>query len=373
MRDLITGLARPMLRLLGRDDRGVVGVLVGILIGGGVLIGMGAMVIDVGQLYQERAELQNGADAAAMAVAKSCIDGACTPSVAATYASDNASALTGGTEAASQVCGSGTLGACGASTGAMTDCPSPPAAGTNYVDVHTSTQTSGGATMLPGVFAKTLLGNGSYSGTTVQACSQAEWGGPASINAIPFTISACTWDQDTSLGTAYAQPPPYPPNTVPPASADQLISQSTGSGTGCATEPAGSDPSGNFGWATETGTCSLQLNASSTTFNGKPGASEPADCKSVLAADQANKTVVYLAVYTSEINTGNNAVFTLKGFAAFVITGFQLPSSSAADWLNPANSCSNNCIEGYFTQGIIPYTGSLSGTYLGAAIIRLTG
>ncbi len=39
------------------------------------------MVIDVGQLYQERAELQNGADAAALAVAKSCISGTCASSL----------------------------------------------------------------------------------------------------------------------------------------------------------------------------------------------------------------------------------------------------------------------------------------------------
>ena len=53
------------------------------LIAGGVLFGMGALVIDVGQLYQNRAELQNGADAGALAVAKSCAQGTCTPSIAA--------------------------------------------------------------------------------------------------------------------------------------------------------------------------------------------------------------------------------------------------------------------------------------------------
>jgi hypothetical protein len=63
------------------------------------------------------------------------------------------------------------------------------------------------------------------------------------------------------------------------------------------------------------------------------------------------------------------------GFAAFVPTGYQLPGFSATDWLKSANdrSGSSSCIEGYFTQGIIPYTSSLSGTYLGAAIIRLSG
>src|ERR1017187_4347388 len=117
MRNLILGLARPLLRLLGRDERGVIGVLIAMMLGAGVLTGVGALVIDVGQLYQERAELQNGADAAALAVAKSCATGTgtCTAAAATTlaapYANANASALTGDT-AASVVCGSGTLGAC---------------------------------------------------------------------------------------------------------------------------------------------------------------------------------------------------------------------------------------------------------------------
>ncbi len=178
MRDLIRGLARPALRLLRRDERGVVAVIVGLLIGT-VLLGLGALVIDVGQLYQERAQLQNGADAAALAVAKSCILGTCTTSTALstaqTYANENAA---DGAAGVGTVCGyADTLTACGASTGAMTACPSPPASGTNYVDVNTSTKTSGGATVIAPVFAKELLGNGSYTGTTVLACAQVQWGG----------------------------------------------------------------------------------------------------------------------------------------------------------------------------------------------------
>ncbi len=127
----------------------MVGVLVGILIGT-VLLGLSALVIDVGQLYQERAQLQSGADAAALAVAKLCIDSTCTPSAALstaqTYANDNAA---DGSSGVGTICGDAdTLTACGTSSGAMTACPSPPASGTNYVDVNTSTKTSGGATVI---------------------------------------------------------------------------------------------------------------------------------------------------------------------------------------------------------------------------------
>lgn len=42
---------------LRRDDRGAVTMLVALMLGGGLLLGGGALVIDVGQLYNERAQL----------------------------------------------------------------------------------------------------------------------------------------------------------------------------------------------------------------------------------------------------------------------------------------------------------------------------
>ncbi|MGB6454662.1 MAG: pilus assembly protein TadG-related protein, partial [Streptosporangiaceae bacterium] len=120
MRDLMASLVRLLQLRLRHDERGVIGAIVAILLGAGVLTGMGVLVLDVGQLYQERAELQNGADAAALAVAKSCALGACTSDVAGQRADGNASRLTQGTEGVSLVCGSGSLGSCPPATGALT-------------------------------------------------------------------------------------------------------------------------------------------------------------------------------------------------------------------------------------------------------------
>src|ERR1022692_2321563 len=246
MRNLILGLARPLLRLLGRDDRGALGVLVAMMLGAGVLTGMGALVLDTGQLYQERAELQAGADAAALAVAKSCGSGTCAPALSAQYANENASALTGNT-AASTVGGSGTLGSCPTSTGALDDCPGAPSGVAGYVDVRTSTKLSGGSTLLPPVFAKTLLGNSSYTGTKVLACAQAAWGGASSpiIITTAFTISACEWRQATTNGTVYQSA------TAPSASFDQQIKLRSGTGTGCTGYSAPDDAVSLFGWMTE--------------------------------------------------------------------------------------------------------------------------
>ena len=369
MRDVSRVLRWP-LRRLGRDERGAVGVLVALLIGT-VLLGLGALVIDVGQLYQERAELQNGADAAALAVAKSCATGTCTPSLAAQYANENASALTGGKAAASLVCGSGTLGACPAGTDALTDCPSAPSTGMGYVDVHTSTQTPAG-TVIPPTFAQALLGNGNYKGTTVLACAQAAWGGPSAANTLAFTISACSWDSWTSSGTSFAPAPP----AVPPASYDhQLDLRNLGNATGCNGETSGSDGAGAFGWAADqTGSCGIFTNTA--TFPATTGVSAGSTCQTALASAQASRQAIFVPVYTTYTGTGNNTVFTLKGFAAFVVTGYSLPGFSASDWLKPSsNNCDFKCIDGYFTKALITATGGVSegGTYLGAAVIGLTG
>lgn len=378
MRELILRLARPMMRLLGRDERGAIGVLIAVLIGGGVLLGMGALAIDVGQLYQNRAELQNGADAAALAVADSCALGSCTTGVAGQYATGNASKLTGNNAAVDLVCGSGTgMAVCPASTGAPYDCPANPPSGTNYVDVHTSTLTGSGSTLLPPAFARTLLGHAGYAGTHVKACSQAEWGAPSSAQTIAFTISACSWYAYTNNGTNFAPPPPYPPN--PPASDDHILYEHGSNGattTGCPPyQPSGQDGPGNFGWTSDpSGNCSTFINNGS--YGGSTGTPASGACQTMLQQAQTNRTLVYLPVYSAISGTGNNQTYTLLGFAAFVITGYHITGSfQAKDWLTNKSPCTGSdfCISGFFTQGLIPSTGGLGGKGLGASIVKLTG
>ncbi len=72
---------------------------------------------------------------------------------------------------------------------------------------------------------------------------------------------------------------------------------------------------------------------------------------------------------------GGANTFTLQGFADFVVTGYNLPGVEAQDWLDSANSCQGTvyCLNGYFVQGLIPSTGSITGPGLGASVIDLTG
>ena len=66
-------------------ERGAAGVLVALMML--VLIGAGAMAVDVGQIYAERAQLQNAADAGALSAAQQCHKaGTCSVSQATTWA-----------------------------------------------------------------------------------------------------------------------------------------------------------------------------------------------------------------------------------------------------------------------------------------------
>jgi hypothetical protein len=382
MRTLIHRLAKPMLGLFGRDDRGAIGVLVGVLMGGGVLLGIGALVVDVGQLYQERAELQNGADAGALATARTCVVPVnCDPARADRYANWNAK---DGVSAVDLVCGRddrGVLPSCPGSTGSVTDCSAAPASGINYVDVHTSTRTKDGSTLLPPMFARALLGNSAYPGSTVRACARALWGPPTPTTTTPITtlaltISQCEWwvaTGGTPSGPAsnpvYA--PPYAPN--PDKSFDQVL-RLHGKTTGtCPGGPAGSDGPGMFGWVYDaTGDCSAVISGS--TYSSKPGVAAGHACQQKLDDSWRNKTMVFIPVYGSVSGNGANGTYTLAGFAAFVVTGYHVPGFTASDWLDSTQDCNgpDMCVNGFFTQAPMPCIGTVGGGQgMGAVAIQI--
>ena len=74
---------KSRIRRLGRDERGVVTVLVALLMP--VLVGMAAMVVDLGQMWQMGRQVQNCADAAALAGAWELNNAVAAQSVATSY------------------------------------------------------------------------------------------------------------------------------------------------------------------------------------------------------------------------------------------------------------------------------------------------
>lgn len=419
----MTRLARPMLRLLGRDERGAFGVLIGVLIGGGVLLGMGALVIDVGMIYNERAQLQNGASAAALAVAKSCVNGTCTaasiPQTAQTYADGNAK---DNVSRVDSVCGSGNpnLAAClnPGTTAPITRCPPLPASG-NYVDVHTSTEQPGGSPFLPPFLARALLGNGAYQGTTVYACARASWGPASSSHSLALTVSLCAWqslnadsdnDGDAGIDNNDGDDAGHFHRLIP--------LWIKGKAKGCTPGPdkSGQNLPGGFGWlkpackTTGSTTCSdpctatIDINTSvspptGTTYTD-PGADVTNDCKTALQNDLGK--VVDIPVFDSYTSQGSSGAYHVIGLAAFHITGFANmtgtpktagvgPTTDSTGYTDPTgyDLCTGpssfsvgfgtsvfkqECIEGYFTKSLTDLPGpSTSSSSFGVKEIRLTG
>ncbi|MEX2562162.1 MAG: pilus assembly protein TadG-related protein, partial [Nitriliruptoraceae bacterium] len=153
------------------DQQGAVAIIVGLASIG--LLGVGAVVVDVGMLYAEKAELQNGADAAALAVAEGCAADACGDmwAVAQRLAEANAS------DGAAQV--------------------DDVALVSQRVVVTVSSATAAGGSAVRHRLAP-LLG---FDETTVTATAAADWGGPIGGTAVvPLAISWCSFEAHTGGG-----------------------------------------------------------------------------------------------------------------------------------------------------------------------------
>ena len=378
----LTRFSRP------RGERGSVAIVVALLLGP-VLLGIGALVVDVGALYSDRRQQQNAADASSLAVAHdcavtltSCIGVLGQPLVTAqTYASGGSGVPgthygAGGANSshADYVCGSATgLTPCTPSQAA--DCVGP-APVSPYVQVRASTANGAGtSTLLPSRFASALAG-GPDPGHATRACARAAYGGVRATTALAVTVSYCEWNTATTNGTSFAPPPPYPPK--PPTSVEHVLLLHTTSGLGgCSGGPSGWDLPGGFGWLDDpSGTCSVFVDITGT-YGDNTGVSAGQSCKDRIAAAAVfpSSTPIYLPVYDGAGGTGHGGTYHLRGFAAFVVTGYWLPSSHQKSWLTNKYPCGapNVCISGFFTQGLVPAGGTLGGPPMGASIVSLVG
>lgn len=370
--------------LRGRDD-GAASMLVAILLAGGVLLGMAALTVDVGLVHAERRELQNGADAAALAVAQQCAVGptcdTSTGGLANTYADNNAR------DSASRVttvCGSGpSVPSCPAASGpTLSRCPSSVPGGLQgWIEARTATETGGGQTLLPPRFARALSGNSGYAGTEVRACGRAAWGTPASATpALPVTISLCEWNKMTSNGTSFAPPPPYN-GSYPVAQERALYLHNTKGLTGCPAGPSGSDLPGGFGWLASSN-CSATISATGW-VDDATGLGVDKDCKTALeqiigTPEIGGLIMVPIYVETNGLS-GSNGRYRIDGFAAFYLTGYALPGATQKSVASNSDLCkgSDKCLYGWFTKALVP-VGSLTdggsgATPRGASVVDLIG
>jgi len=372
LRPRLTGLLHVTTRMRrGRGERGGVAVLVAIVLGFGALTGSAAMTVDVGQLYLEREELQSGADAAALGVARYCVQtpSSCNSQTTHATALANSNATDGAT-AVTLICGTGQgLSACPAQMAGLGACNTYVPAGAKYVEVRTATKLADGSTLLPPAFAGAVYGNYGYAGKTVHACSRAVWGAPSSGTGAAFTLSICEWNEMTDNGTTLQAPPP----AVPPHDAEGLIHLHGSSGAStCGTSvPAGWDAPGGFGWLAETGGACKATATVDGEIAGNTGVSASGTCQTALANARNDDTVLMVPVYDRLKGTGSSITYHIVGFSAFVVTGYALSGFAATGIGCASCSGSQKCIYGYFTSGILPLTGTLGAASYGVVIITM--
>lgn len=310
-----------------RDEQGAVAVIVALMMV--VLLGFAAITIDIGRLYAEKAELQNGADAAALAIAQDCAAGNC-GNISASAASLAGSNTKDGYATAKPVVADGT------------------------VTVETGTLNKDGSTTLDFFFAPVLgISDGGAS-----ARAAAGWGSPASGPAVlPMAFSKCQFDPALS-GTV------------------RLIEHDAG--PSC-TGKAGNTIPGGFGWLETGGKCSVDVSTANPQTDGDNGNSYPlsSSCKTAMQSLK-NKTIL-IPVFDEAGGNGSHGWYKIHGFAAFKITGWKFSGNGDDDlnWNNTGTpSCTGNCrgIIGSFQKFVDLGSGYTSGgADLGASIVKLTG
>jgi hypothetical protein len=348
-----------MRRLARRDDRGATAVITAIFLVA-LLLPVCLITIDVGRVYAERRQLQNGADAGALAVAQSCAsEGGCDTSFADTYADPNSNDLT---QHVLEVCGTADgLPACGApSGGELSNCTpiaaDSPYADTPYVQVRTRVDGPEGLVLLP------LFG---ADAVTVSACARAALGGVRTATGLAFTASYCEWANATGDGSNFGSDHRVSlALKAPGPNEPALCSNGPGSGWG--------DAPGSFGWLDSNGNCTATVDTDAT-YSGDTGANFPQECQQVMYDLVASGDPVFIPIFDAVQGTGTSVVYRFKGWAAFVLTGYDLNGGKTGDGcISPT---SRPCITGYFTEALLTDPDAVIGGdwQYGAHLIGLTG
>lgn len=306
---------RRLIRPASRQ-RGATAVIVAISMM--AMLGFAAVAIDLGGAYSEHQQLQNGADAGALAIAQSCALGDCVDS-SDKYAKANK--LDG--RATGQVVG----------------------AITSTVTVETSSVRKNWFGAVIGIPTSTLT-----------ARATAEWGWPSGGVTLPLTFSWCAFYEATGGWDDEGKP------LSDAEAAIHVIEKSC-------TPPAHNEVPGGFGWLTG-------INCSATVLAGNwvltdPGNDGSTSCKDFDWTTLQNKTVL-VPIFDQFTGSGSNAMYQIKGLAAFTITGYCF--SQDAKW-NVTKCPADKQIKGHFSNYVDlsgNYTIDASSTHFGVATVKLS-
>ncbi|MET3206814.1 UNVERIFIED_ORG: hypothetical protein ABIB21_003638 [Arthrobacter sp. UYEF13] len=318
-------------------ESGVAGVVVAIMML--VLVGAGAVAVDVGQIYSERAQLQNGADAGALAVALSCKQGTCNTALADNLANSNSN------DAASTAAVDLTVA--------------------GQVTVTTSTK-NGSSSFLTNLFSNAI----NAGPVTVGAQAVAGVGVPGSGSGFPLTLSDDCFNLASGSQTGEVQKMSYKPG-------------------GTCTGPSGTQIPGGWGWLDESSPCNATTQVGTNDMGSDPGNNPPSGCATILGTWKATllaggEVKVLFPVFDTATGTGQNGSFHIIGYATFKIWGWKFGNNGVYEFRNAANdpgmnsalACSSGndrCVIGQFVKFTAIGSGTVipGGVDLGTSEIRL--
>lgn len=296
-------------------ERGAAGVLAAVTTL--VLIGAGALAVDVGQIYAERAQLQNAADAGALAVVHACYATGCTQTEAEAVAAGLADSNSND----------------GRSNVAEVDLSVP-----DQVTVRTTTQ-SGSNSFLSKMFASALNAPPASVGAFAVAAAQP----PSAGNGFPLALSECQFDLSETESEGEVQLIRYKP------------------GMDDCTSTTGHEIPGGFGWLDrDGGPCAAETDADDN-VSSDPGADYSSfadECNPILQnwideIESGGKALTTFPIYDDAGNSGTKGWFHIRGYATFDMQGWKFGGGTLqprtfrntnSDVADPADSCTGKCL-----------------------------
>ncbi|MDQ0866213.1 TadE/TadG family type IV pilus assembly protein [Arthrobacter globiformis] len=324
------------------SERGAAGVLVAVMML--VLIGAGALAVDVGQIYAERAQLQNGADAGAIAVAQACHATGCSQADA---------------EAVAEALANGN------SNDGQSNVSEVDLSVADQVTVRTTTQ-NGSNSFLSKLFARVLNAPPVSVGAFAIASAEPPSGG----KGFPLAISDNCYNLSEASPTAQVQKISYKPG-------------------GTCTGPSGTQIPGGWGWLDQSSPCEAATQTGANQIGSDPGNNPPSGCAAVLDGWKSTilaggEVKVAFPIFDDATNQGQNGQFHIIGYATFKIWGwkfgnnhdYEFRNTATDPGMNAALACAagnNRCIIGQFVkfESIDAFGGSGGGADLGTVNIKL--
>jgi hypothetical protein len=359
-----------MRRMMRKDDeQGAIAIIVALV--SIVLFGAAALVVDIGSLHLERRELQNGADASALALAQACAgkESACTSqSAAATYGQQSFTNPNARDGSADLVCVMD--GKAAVPTGQWADAHtmSCPWLSSNSLRTFVRSR-NGDDAAVRHILAPLLTDDGANDSTSVGATARAAWGAPKSATTIPLTVCQKAFNAATTDGTVL----PSPRTLI-------TLQESGDSPLFCPGH------SGGFAWLDTVSDCYVWTNAdgvpdggdTGNSFGGSGNGCTNSVLNGILRSAVDKQTTLLMPIFDVADGVGSNATYNVVGYGAFRLQAFKLGPPATYNHGSLLGSCANTdrCLDVVFDKFVLLGEGlteaDLGGADFGAAVVLLT-